>query len=175
MTFREEYDLVDNDYLSYLQNLLLGEGFPWYYLHDVACGDEGKADNKGFSIGFSHELFGEDRSQYLPMFDPVLKALEKRLDKRLSFSRLRLGLYVSTGRTVHNEPHIDRTDSHQAAVFYFNDSDGDTVVFDKEGKVVFRSKPKANKVFIFDGLQYHASTNPTTVPSRVILNMNFSY
>ena len=35
------------------------------------------------------------------------------------------------------------------------------------------STPEENKLIIFNGLTYHASTTPTTTPRRVAINFNY--
>lgn len=102
----------------------------------------------------------------------------------------------------YNLPHVDNPSEHKSAVLYLNDSDGDTRLFhqrqkpfnwrlredatDEEkknyGNQFIRSgftiehciTPKANRLLIFDGLQYHTSGFPVNSRRRVILNINIS-
>ena len=93
-----------------------------------------------------------------------------------------------------NDPHIDFDTPHKTGLFYVNDADGATILYDNKYNVnskldgaqylekVVGDKlsisqeidPKANRLVIFDGLTYHSSSTPTTVPRRVVLNFNFN-
>ena len=83
---------------------------------------------------------------------------------------------------THNEIHIDHVEYHKTIVYYINDSDGDTFLFDQkydpnrthyDCKTVGRVTPKQNRLVCFDGLRYHAPSNPVYYPRRYIMNINF--
>lgn len=102
----------------------------------------------------------------------------------------------------YNLPHVDNPGEHKSIIFYVNDSDGDTRLFHQrqkpfgwriasdateEDKKKYASQfilsgftvehcipPKANRLLIFDGLQYHTAGFPVKSRRRVIININLS-
>jgi len=79
-------------------------------------------------------------------------------------------------------PHVDMYQSHQSIVFYFDDIDGDTVLFnnfwpkdnilDTKMKIVQKVTPKKNQCLLFNGLRYHALI-PSKKGLRRVLSINF--
>ena len=82
-----------------------------------------------------------------------------------------------------------------STIFYFNDSDGNTVIYNErydgengeysskaiqekglEEKLTIQQEiePKANRMVAFDGLYIHTGSVPAKHNTRVILNSNFS-
>ena len=77
-------------------------------------------------------------------------------------------------------PHIDDNEPHTVALFYVDDADGDTYLFNNYGPSMeqeFKVKevitPKANKLLLFDGMQFHAGNPPLTRNKRIVININF--
>ena len=66
-------------------------------------------------------------------------------------------------------------------IYYINDSDGDTFLFEESHRdgdassvtVKDRFSHKENSVIIFDGKQYHASSNPIHSDYRATISMTF--
>ena len=66
-------------------------------------------------------------------------------------------------------------------IYYINDSDGDTFLFEenhRDGHANFvtvkdKFNHKENSVLIFDGKQYHASSNPIESNYRATISMTF--
>ena len=85
--------------------------------------------------------------------------------------------------------HIDLAFEHLVVLYYVNDTDGDTFIFDKktdyknikwasvinenELNIVERISPKKGRVLIFDGNRYHSSSGPTE-DIRCIINFDIS-
>tara|TARA_B100001057_G_scaffold64039_3_gene57589 strand:- start:7158 stop:7685 length:528 start_codon:yes stop_codon:yes gene_type:complete len=67
-------------------------------------------------------------------------------------------------------PHTDRPEKHLGLIYYVNDSDGDTVFFEKE-KVIEKVTPKKGRIVLFDGETLHSGGFPTDNP-RCIVNFN---
>lgn len=105
--------------------------------------------------------------------------------------RVRLGMFTKTPIDVpfHN-PHVDFYAPHNVALYYVNDSDGDTVLFNetfnevdaeesarlanqKKLTEIKRIAPKKGKMFGFDGKHYHASMHPMKHQSRIVVTFNF--
>lgn len=82
----------------------------------------------------------------------------------------------------YNSPHQDAPHGCYSMVYYCDDSDGDTFLFDqyfKEGtlpeKVTVhqRISPKKNRAVLFESNRYHASSNPKIHRDRMVLNFVF--
>jgi hypothetical protein len=80
-------------------------------------------------------------------------------------------------KTRKNTIHVNRDVPHLVLLYYVNDSDGDTILYDKtmddipyeeqypdeycDLNITHRVTPKKGRVLIFDGRHYHASSSPT--------------
>ncbi len=82
----------------------------------------------------------------------------------------------------YNIPHKDAKDSAYSMVYYCNDSDGDTFLFNEfyqHGRlptkltIAERVTPKKNRAVIFESHRYHASSNPRINKDRMIINFVF--
>ena len=98
--------------------------------------------------------------------------------------RSRLDMTVYTPGGMRCDPHVDSPHPHVATIFYLNDSDGNTVIFNErfegsaeidESKLTVQKEvePKANRLIIFDGHYIHTGHVPAHHNNRVILNSNF--
>lgn len=197
-------NLMGNNILNRLYNLTTSTFFPWFLSsEDISIGSDVKLLDDKFdkykTVGFSHTLMMENyRSEYLPTFLPVLDYIQDNFKYPLNFYNLRACLQLNNGNSHHNFPHIDNQFDHYSAIFYLHDSSGDTVFFDRYRKnfdeklknknnlehyideytdeyvITHRVSPKRNNLCIFNGNQYHASSNPTTNQYRIILNICFT-
>jgi hypothetical protein len=68
---------------------------------------------------------------------------------------------------------------NMTAVYYINDSTGDTVIFNEsyghKGELTekIRVSPKQGRLVLFNGHLLHAGNYPTTNTPRLIANINF--
>lgn len=85
-------------------------------------------------------------------------------------------------RKEYDNVHIDIGYEHLVCLYYVNDSDGDTFLFDRTKKdgpiskdtklnVFKRVSPKKGRVVLFNGNRFHSSSGPTK-DVRVIINFN---
>lgn len=74
----------------------------------------------------------------------------------------------------HSFPHIDFKKKHLVLLYYVNESDGDTIIFDqiKKNKRIASVSPKKGRLLVFDGDHYHASSSPQKSDCRIIINTN---
>lgn len=106
--------------------------------------------------------------------------------------RVRLGMFPQNpvAAPYHN-PHVDFYVPHKVALYYVNDSDGETVVFnetsdqidldqsvrhanEKKFTELKRIAPKKGRVVLFDGNHYHSSMHPMQHQSRIVVTFNFT-
>ncbi len=131
--------------------------------------------------GFGHMAYLADESE--PMISPLSSLLlpilfvfcEKADIEYNALLRVRVGLFTKTITDAkHHNPHVDYGEPHRTAVYYVNDCDGDTFIFDQtfedvsvedsgryanENRFTIRRSiaPQKGKVICFDGRQYHTS------------------
>ena len=85
-----------------------------------------------------------------------------------------------------NLPHVDSTENHKVALFYLNESDGNTIIYNKKYrgeetrqsdfsnlKIAHEIEPKQNRMILFNGDNIHCSTPPKEYSFRSILNVNY--
>jgi hypothetical protein len=105
--------------------------------------------------------------------------------------RIRLELFTQNELDVpHHNPHVDSAEPHMVGIYYVNDSDGDTVVFQETAAEVSaaqsadhanagrfreaaRISPRQGRMVFFDGRRYRASMHPRRHPSRLVVNFDF--
>jgi len=86
-------------------------------------------------------------------------------------------------RKEYDNVHIDVKYPHLVVLYYINDTDGDTFLFDKtlddckfitkdtKLEVIKKVSPKKGRVVMFNGNRYHSSSGPTK-DVRCIINFN---
>jgi len=155
---------------------LLNEQMPWFFLDNIS-GYAGEAKNVQY--GFYHLLFhqpdGGVTSGVCEQVGSLLDAAGAAANGELW--RARVGLSTNIGGLGVAHPHIDYTNEHTVVLYYVNDSDGDTVLYDGHPdtglSVAEKITPVHNRAVIFDGLRYHSSSYPVKDSRRVVVNMNF--
>lgn len=69
----------------------------------------------------------------------------------------------------HYAPHTDLNIAHTVMIYYVNDADGDTVLFNDHGDIIQSVTPKKGRVLAFDGSIIHGGGIPKKGP-RCIVN-----
>jgi hypothetical protein len=173
-----------------VQQEILAGNVPWYFSDFTAYEN---IDNEVMDYSWFHIVSQEGSigSQIAQLIESALIGALDSVDESIEvFTRIRIGLLTATHTPIQHEPHTDWQEQHKTGILYINDSDGDTIIYNekynldsgvtsKEYKdkinltVNTTSTPEENKLIIFDGLTYHASTTPTTTPRRVAINFNY--
>jgi hypothetical protein len=189
--------LTENNY-NKLYQVITGVDFPWYYQPDIAfLNFNGHTkDAKAFpSFGFTHTVWDTERgkvSELISLMGPIVENFQHQANIKINnFLRIKINLQVpviGNKPEMYNGAHIDGFKEHQTLIYYLNDSDGDTVIFDKmysKGDdyqknssmslpIKQRIKPVANTLLHIDGFQYHSGSNPINTNTRITINFNFN-
>lgn len=174
-----------------LETVINDRDFKWFYRRSATYKDINDIDvrllNKD-TAGFTCPVY-----QNGEWMDPVYAAwawniLDNMTEEtgivvndliRVQFNLIYQHPNETTGDTW-NSAHIDNEFDHNVLLYYVNDSDGDTVIFNEKRGDAFevlsineRVSPKKGRAVLFDGNQYHASSNPATTLKRLTINFNF--
>ena len=169
-------NVLNESYLEYLNKTITSNSFPWYFLIESANNKKSPTTlEKKYS--WSHILFQENRESsytYNIFYPAVLQILESLNLKNKKILRLRLGMTTAYNEKLINNSHTDFEFEHETILLYLNDSDGNTIFYDKKGKIIKEIQPKKNKIVYFNGLIPHSSSKPYENTYRIVLNINIT-
>lgn len=191
---------LQTDIINRLQGI---NHFPWFLLHRIGHPDFFKAGttpgyldpNITDDVGFFHMAFdGEATSPYYDFFKMILEFFSEKTNIKVK-NLLRIRLRYTHTSINHSSdkyapPHVDfpTNDPYSTLIYYVNDSDGDTFIFDKifnqkEGSYdpifseplpeLIRITPKQGTALFFNGHRYHAGNYPIKHSSRIVINFDF--
>lgn len=182
-------NLLPQKYADEIERHFLDSTFPWAFNTTVEVADEDTNQ-----IGFSHiVLFYPDyiEKDLTSLLLPLTYIMEDKSGIECNaINRIRIGLFPKdTQGPLHHKPHVDYTTPHYVGLYYVNDSDGPTHIFNERvipdnsnlkhsvsaDQLTLQTtvEPKKNRIVIFDGLQYHASSSPKDHYYRMAININF--
>ena len=161
-------DFLDTEYHQHLQTVLMGWEFPWYYQHTLTHGNDDVQAH-----GFNHWLTSEGDPDFAQLVDTMQSTIKATECLRV---RADMTLYNSEG--YRHAFHVDCEEPHTVCIYYVNDSDGDTVIYnetEKSDEYTIREviSPKKNRLVFFDGKYYHTGHSPSSHNYRVLLNSDF--
>ena len=188
-------NIIPLDYQNHLLDLMTGLEFPWMFNPAMVSGDSCFTKQENNHVGFNHFFYEESqiRSALFQIVYPLVLSITStnRGDfNRLTRMRANLTLSNPQSSLDYHMPHIDSFFSHWNAIYYVNDSDGDTVIFNEtndtyssgqddiiriqENKftIAKRITPEKGKILIFPGKYYHASSFAKHSKYRCVINMN---
>jgi hypothetical protein len=146
-------------------------------------------------LAYINDTKSEPYFQFIlrPDFELVAYVFEKfcikhniRYDKIL---RVKINILTRAhkDKEERNFPHVDASDNHLVFLYYFNDSDGDTHIYNTniddvvgtsgnfgDLEVLHSVSPVAGKGVVFSGKQLHSGNQPKDHNFRLLLNLCFT-
>jgi len=182
-------DFIPIGYQNEIEQALTRYDFPWYYRPSINNGKPKIQDPRfEYAHGFVHNFYNDEDGQlsaYYPLVSSLRYFAEKHGIENYGYHRLKANLNVSIpGWTTDKcqEPHTDMPSKHVVCIYYVNDSDGDTFIFDQQFdpnapephqfEIVERVSPKKGRALFFDGHSYHSGSYPIEHNARIMLNLN---
>jgi len=178
MTQRIE-NLLSRQHYTFVRSKLDTPGVAWYYAETTANDFDTK---QAFHSSFSHLVFKKDRGVISELFDSLfpilLSALDRQQKNLKELLRIRVGLITRAPHEIIHAPHKDDTIPHTTGLYYLNDTDGDTIIYNEEAPssnytIKERLTPKENTWHSFNGAHYHSSSAPTQQEKRITITYNF--
>ena len=165
-------NVLDEEYFFQIQSHILSTNWPWYYMDNISNVE----DNNNY--GFFNILVNENGVNNIGPLNELIQETSQRVGSN-QLIRCRMDMTTNRGDSIKLEPHVDLTYPHTTAIFYVNDVDGNTIIYDQmygdDSKLTIKQEiqPKANRLIIFNGLHLHTGHTPTTCNQRVLINSNF--
>lgn len=189
--------IIDDNFLTKeeidnIQNLMINsQEFAWF-LNPILLDKETVSDNLHFDnikinggFQFNHGFYtsGVEQSKYVDLVYHIFtKFINKHNIQSRAILRAKANLTTQDANNKGVAPHIDHFFDHYVFLYYVNDSDGDTVIYNEKwqqlGEVVSltentRISPKAGRAVLFDGRTYHSPLVPRVSPFRAVINLTF--
>lgn len=194
-------NLLPTSYQDAIEQLVFSSEFDWHYVNDVT--DVTHINNGTYKSmdGFSHVFHGQkNTSKYYDFIKPVLLHAASQLNLPFNLDqvwRARVGLMFQRRQDdpEYNNPHVDHVMPHWTGIYYVNDNDGPTYIFDQKvldipftkrtdqgildylnttpmtaAKIV---EPKKGRFVIFNGSRFHSSSRPTLASKRAVITFNW--
>lgn len=176
-----EDDFLDQEEFGHIQEMMMGETFPWYF----KCGYYAKVPSTLLDkveldqFQFTHAFYEKRTSQdyFLPSWSDGMEQLEGLIIKlqAVLLVRTRGNLLTRLPIIVENAFHSDMEELPEeklkqltTSIFYINTNNGYTI-FEDGTKV----ESVANRMLSFPANLKHTGTNCTDENTRVIINFNY--
>jgi hypothetical protein len=140
--------------------------------------------------GFASKIFESDNEEIeeytaFELVYPLIHGVRELFPFDISLVRVRAGMFMPTSRGGAHIPHVDYYFPHYTLLYYVNDSDGDTILWQEKASkddpeaypesfnILERLTPKKGRAVLFNGMHYHSSSLPKKSTERIAINFNF--
>jgi hypothetical protein len=184
-------EIVENflnpKYVDYLEDLIVSSKLPLYYNKKTVDVDYSPSEsfvvleNAKDSSQFTHHFIRDKEivSDFWQWVAPINIFLMAKcgVNADMDLDRVKLNIKCqdsSCNKNEHSIPHLDVIDKKGiTGIYYVNDSDGDTLFFDKDMNIFQRNSPKKGSLIYFDNTIFHAGQSPITNDYRSVINFNW--
>jgi hypothetical protein len=168
--------LVPEDEVKGIHNLMMHPGFAYYRAeekYDISELDPRIKDTSGFGEFeyFCHVIvkYGNAVSNASELSDKILSYIKDKVKyKTVLTSRVNYNL---PGKPIYGTAHVDLLNPHLVVIYYVNDSDGKTIIYNDELEIVQEIETVAGRFVVFDGNTLHGILCPQET-HRIVFNFN---
>jgi hypothetical protein len=137
---------------------------------------------------FTHAILDEGHalSNLYNLLYPILYSFADKANIQVNtITRIKINLLLKDKtftKENYNFPHSDRGSGEKIFIYYINDSDGDTIIFNEyddyvnlpdKFTIADRITPKKGTGVFLESSRFHASSNPSLMQHRYVINFNF--
>lgn len=192
-TFQAEDDFLTKSNQEYIEEMC--NQIPWYYNPKISGIDPESVNTPKWinmaprQNGFESMILGgsDDTLADWLSIKPLIEAIDRLLPFDYTIIRARAGMFLPTPRGGAHVPHVDFYFPHYTLLYYVNDSDGDTILYNEKVESVNfgdtpeypnrftlldRISPKRGTAVLFNGMHYHSSSLPKKSENRIAININ---
>ena len=168
-------DVINRELQDYIEHMILySEDLEWNYVNSL---NKSWWDDVWFCSHFysyaQDEVYNKD---YFFLFIQILYRFAGfsniSVEEILEARAFKQPPSVNPGANM-EWAHQDLNIPHWVCLYYVNDSDGDTILFEDDKKTVIQQvTPKKGRIVFFDGNIYHTSSKPKN-NIRSVINIDF--
>jgi hypothetical protein len=185
-------DILETPESDHIEKFLKDPKFPWFFadtensstVHPEYSQLDRDSNTRETTL-LGHNLYqnGTQQSINYKISDFILDRFISRAN--ISFTglvRSKVNLQFKSAdldRTNYTTPHVDSLTPHFVLIYYVNNSDGNTVIFNRtigqdklDYCIIKEVEPKKGRFLLFDGKHYHAAK--FSLLSDVRINVNFN-
>lgn len=174
-------DLLPKDFCRAFHNFFMEPVFPWYFNPKTSYVEDDKAYlvNHDSIFQFTHNVYHYDKGasdffhMHFPQFFKILG--EKCNEVPDNILRVKANLVpkqIATKEQIEQQIHNDWPDDQGVtAIYYVNETDGDTVLLNDDKSEMFRYTPVPNSLLIFPSNIKHYGEPPRKHQRRIVINI----
>jgi hypothetical protein len=192
-------DLLTKVQQDYLADHIEGPNFYWTYCNNTYYGEtpELKSLNDPFitedtyfgyqfvNVLYTHKTINENgvyQAQNFHIVSSIIKAVFETKICSVNLLRCKVNMLLKRSevtKEMHDVIHGDSPEKHYVAIYYVNDYDGDTMIFEGTDPQNFDKtkyvtvSPKKGRLVLFNGKHLHCAKFPVDNNRRIVINFNF--
>jgi hypothetical protein len=198
---KELKNVIDDITFKRLQTELFSTMVPWYlsgtYSSSKYMDLINIESNESPDFSFAHLVLldGNVKSElYEPLSKIILNGLEQIGETITNLIRIKVNMCTCQPNIHTNPPHVDADETHKAGIIYMNTTNAPTILYNEKYNPRFGFSPieylnkilnnkltiqksincEANKMVVFDGKHYHASSVQSDTYRRIVINFNYT-
>lgn len=185
-------DIIPKTTQNRIETIINGADFSWYIKENSVYAPGCNIPsffNMCKTIGYVKTVYSDGNIYDSRMLPWCLQILDSILDKeqinltellRIQINLLYQNVDHSYKEGMWTTAHVDQDFDHNVLLYYVNETDGDTFLFNEKRDDTFSEftikdtvKPQKGRAILFDGKYYHAASNPININKRIAINFNF--
>jgi len=168
-------DLLPNSLKSEIHDLLTGSYFSWFFNETATNYENDNFSENTFQFVHTFYASGKINSDKYQLIQTIMWFFEKETGIKIkSIDRVKANLttrYNMTTKDKLDAIHKDHIDNNfLSLIYYVNDSDGDTIFYNKNKNVEHNVTPQANSLVYFKSNISHAGMFPKLNKRKIIIN-----
>lgn len=198
---KELKNVIDSTTFQQLQTELFSAKMPWYlsgtYTSSKYRDLVSIESNESPDFSFAHLVLLDNdvRSElHEPLNKIILNGLEQIGENVTNLIRIKVNMCTCQPNVHTNPPHVDTDETHKAGIIYMNTTNAPTILYNEKFNPRFGFSPEeylnkilnnkltvqksvdceANKMIVFDGKYYHASSVQSDTYRRIVINFNYT-
>ena len=181
-------DALTKEHQTEIRTIMESANFPWYWNDSMVDYKTGSGDKSPGQLTHSFVYNGEVSSPYFNKIRVIVDAFIEKTGIKLKMinrfkanlnpktiitrEELKAGYHRDLGESEPNPQEEEFYSKFLSMIYYVNDSDGDTLFFDADGKET-RVTPKEGRIVWFPSYALHGGTPPEISKKRIVINFIF--